>query len=501
MRKSSSSYSCCGIIILSIYYCIYYSFSNFTNVEGFDSLLRLPFSESAANRDRLLSRTVFYVNDYGAKGDGIHDDTQAFKEAWRLACDFPTKTKIVIRAGKNYLVRPIDFGGPCKAKLKFRISGTIIAPNNPSAWDGLNPQKWLYFNKVDHLTVDGRGKIDGRGQGWWARSCKVNTSKALTFHRCNNLKVKKITMVNSQQVHLAFTNCAQVEVSEAKVLAPGSSPNTDGIHISSSTLVEIRDTAIGTGDDCISIVGNSSDILISNITCGPGHGISIGSLGKSNSSAVVHDVIVDGAVLSNTANGLRIKTWQSLAVKVENISFVAIKGTSATEEAMRFACSDSFPCESLYLQDVQIVSYFGGYTSAFCWKALGSFSGLIYPPPCFMGNANKRICFIAINLLIIRAGTPDELSLQSKLGGPLRWIAVRTPFDTGLARAETETPAIDDKLSATPQRHDRDRHPLTDTASVKPRAEFMYKREHCGSHVRYRKSVAVRATYAAAEPP
>ncbi|PSS17871.1 Polygalacturonase [Actinidia chinensis var. chinensis] len=430
MRKSSSSYSCCGIIILSIYYCIYYSFSNFTNVEGFDSLLRLPSSESAANRDRLLSRTVFYVNDYGAKGDGIHDDTQAFKEAWRLACDFPTKTKIVIRAGKNYLVRPIDFGGPCKAKLKFRISGTIIAPNNPSAWDGLNPQKWLYFHKVDHLTVDGRGRIDGRGQGWWARSCKVNTSKpcrraprALTFHRCNNLKVKKITMVNSQQVHLAFTNCAQVEVSEAKVLAPGSSPNTDGIHISSSTLVEIRDTAIGTGDDCISIVGNSSDILISNITCGPGHGISIGSLGKSNSSAVVHDVIVDGAVLSNTANGLRIKTWQggygfanniafqnvwmenvshpilidqyycdspvtclnqSLAVKVENISFVAIKGTSATEEAMRFACSDSFPCESLYLQDVQIVSYFGGYTSAFCWKALGSFSGLIYPPPCFM---------------------------------------------------------------------------------------------------------------------
>ncbi|XP_057514574.1 probable polygalacturonase At1g80170 [Actinidia eriantha] len=428
-RPSSSSDSCCRIIILSMYYCIY-SLSIFTNVEGFDSLLRLPSSESEANRDRLLSRTVFCVNDYGAKGDGIHDDTKAFKEAWSLACAFPTKTKIEIRAGKTYLVRPINFAGPCKAKLKFRISGTIIAPNDPSSWDGLNPNKWLYFHNVDHLTVDGRGKIDGRGQGWWARSCKINTTnpcrrapRALTFHRCNKLKVKKITMVNSQQVHLAFTKCAQVELLEAKVLAPGSSPNTDGIHISSSTLIEIRDTAIGTGDDCISIVGNSSDILISNITCGPGHGISIGSLGKSNSSAVVHDVIVDGAVLSNTANGLRIKTWQggygfanniafqnvwmenvsrpilidqyycdspveclnqTSAVKVENISYVAIKGTSATEEAIRFACSDSFPCENLYLQDVQIVSYFGGYTSAFCWKALGSFSGLIYPLPCFM---------------------------------------------------------------------------------------------------------------------
>lgn len=40
------------------------------------------------------------------------------------------------------------------------------------------------------------------------------------------------------------------------------------------------------------------------------HYFSIGSLGKLNSWADVHDVVVDGALVSNTENGLRIKTWQ-----------------------------------------------------------------------------------------------------------------------------------------------------------------------------------------------
>lgn len=73
---------------------------------------------------------------------------------------------------------------------------------------------------------------------------------------------------------------------------------------------------------------------------------------------------------------------QTLAVKVENISFVRIKGTSATEEAIKFACSDDYPCEGLYLEDIELVSSSGGMTKSFCWEAYGSSSGLVYPPAC-----------------------------------------------------------------------------------------------------------------------
>lgn len=244
----------------------------------------------------------------------------------------------------------------------------------------------------------------------------------MTFHRCKDLMVRDLKIVNSQQMHMAFTNCVRVAASHLRVVAPAHSPNTDGIHISASTLVQVEDSIIGTGDDCISIVSNSSGIRVKNISCGPGHGISIGSLGKGDAWTQVHDIRVDGAVLSNTENGVRIKTWQggsgfaskisfqdvwmenvsnpiiidqyycdspvpcqnqSSAVIVDNVSFISIKGTSATEEAIRFACSDEYPCERLYLEDIQLVSDSGGITTSFCWQARGSSSGPVYPPPCF----------------------------------------------------------------------------------------------------------------------
>lgn len=75
-----------------------------------------------------------------------------------------------------------------------------------------------------------------------------NTFQAITFHRCKNLKVKNIMIVNSQKMHMAFTNCMRVLASHLQVIAPATSPNTDGIHISVSKGVEVKDSIIRTGD-------------------------------------------------------------------------------------------------------------------------------------------------------------------------------------------------------------------------------------------------------------
>lgn len=40
--------------------------------------------------------------------------------------------------------------------------------------------------------------------------------------------------------------------------------------------------------------------------------ISIGSLGKDNSTAIVTSIVLDTAILRETANGVRIKSWQVL---------------------------------------------------------------------------------------------------------------------------------------------------------------------------------------------
>lgn len=74
--------------------------------------------------------------------------------------------------------------------------------------------------------------------------------QAIIFHRCKNLKVRHLQMVDSQQMHMAFTNCFNVKATYLDVSAPGTSPNTDGIHISSSSNVEVKKSLIGTGYLC-----------------------------------------------------------------------------------------------------------------------------------------------------------------------------------------------------------------------------------------------------------
>ncbi|GLT44805.1 hypothetical protein SLA2020_186820 [Shorea laevis] len=426
--KKLVSFSCseCSVVLIFMFISVS---SSIVQTEGFESFLQLPNNGSWRTRSRY--RRVLSVGDFGARGDGLSDDTEAFENAWKIACSLPARARIMIPAGYTYLVHPVDLSGPCKSRVTLTISGTIVAPKDPEAWNGLNPRKWLYFHGVNHLTVEGSGTINGMGQEWWARSCKINPKNpckhaptALTFHRCKVLKIYNLMIINSQQMHIAFTNCLRVITTNLKVIAPATSPNTDGIHISASRGVEVKNSLVRTGDDCISIVNNSSRIRIRSISCGPGHGISIGSLGKSRSWAQVHNVMIDGALLSNTENGVRIKTWQggggyaanikfqnvlmenvsnpiiidqyycdarfpcanqSMAVKVENVSFVHIKGSSATEEAMRFACSDTSPCEGLYLEDIDLVSY-GGITKSFCWEAYGSSSGFVHPTSCFTRN-------------------------------------------------------------------------------------------------------------------
>lgn len=48
----------------------------------------------------------------------------------------------------------------------LQIQGNIVAPHI-SAWDGHDKNKWLVFSNVNGLTVNGNGKIDGKGASWW----------------------------------------------------------------------------------------------------------------------------------------------------------------------------------------------------------------------------------------------------------------------------------------------------------------------------------------------
>lgn len=109
--------------------------------------------------------------------------------------------------------------------------------------------------------------------------------------------------------HIAVNGCRNVRILGANVMAPWNSPNTDGIHVQLSTGVTILNSKISTGDDCVSIGPGATNLWIEGVACGPGHGISIGSLGKDFNEQGVTNVTVKRVTFKGTENGLRIKAW------------------------------------------------------------------------------------------------------------------------------------------------------------------------------------------------
>ncbi|KAE9584870.1 putative polygalacturonase [Lupinus albus] len=351
------------------------------------------YIEDKHDETNYSSKVRLNVNDYGAiPNDDTRDDTEAFKKAWDEACS--TGAVLVVPKNNVYNLKPIIFSGPCKPHTSFKIYGTIKAWPDLSAYNK-SRGIWIKFDAVDKFRFNGGGIIDGNGRNWWQNSCKVNKTLSVIFFECNNLKVQNIKFRDAPQMHVRFDKCFNVKASKLVVTAPEHSPNTDGIHVSGTRNMIIRNSVIGTGDDCISIVSGSHHILATDITCGPGHGISIGSLGAGNSEALVSNVIVNRATLTGTTNGVRIKSWQGgygyakkikflnivmrnvtnpiiidqqycdrkeacpeqdSAVKVSKIVYRNITGTSASKVAIKFDCSKAIPCKRISLKDVTLKS-------------------------------------------------------------------------------------------------------------------------------------------------
>ncbi|XP_019052350.1 PREDICTED: probable polygalacturonase At1g80170 [Nelumbo nucifera] len=402
---------------------------NFGVTEIEEELLETPGWRSERG-----GKTLFNVDSFGAVGDGVADDTQAFVSAWNKACSTP-KSVFLVPAGRRYLVSATRFIGPCGDKFIIQIDGTIVAPDDPKRWDPNNLRIWLDFSKLNKVVFQGSGVIDGSGRKWWDSSCKRNKSNpcrgaptALTIDSSTAVRVKDLTIQNSQQMHFVISRCTSVRVTNVLVSAPGNSPNTDGIHITASTNVAIQNCKIGTGDDCISIVNASSAIKMKNIYCGPGHGISIGSLGKDNSVGIVSKVVLDTALLRETTNGVRIKTWQggsgyvrairfenvqmdevenpiiidqfycdspkscqnqTSAVQISQIMYRNISGTTKSAKAMKFACSDTVPCSHIVLSNVNLEKE-DGTVETYCNSATGFGYGVVHPSADCLRFSDKK---------------------------------------------------------------------------------------------------------------
>ncbi|KAJ6674023.1 hypothetical protein OIU85_012976 [Salix viminalis] len=370
---------------------------------------------------------VLNVVDFGAIGDGQTDDTNAFLSAWKALCGDDGANQgspsLQIPEGKTFLLQPVKFQGPCKSvSVQVQVQGKIIAPSTIEEWKNCEADCWIGFVGVANLNIYGSGLLDGQGSDWWMRTVQANNlnareiacnppSTALNFERCDDLQLSGLTHVDSPKGHIGINDCNGVLISNLNIAAPENSPNTDGIDVARSTNVHIQDSTIGTGDDCVAINGGCSYINITNIACGPGHGISVGSLGKDGQYDTVEEVHVRNCSFTGTQNAARIKTWpggsgyvrkisyekitlvasknpiiidqhycdgvrncrnSSTALQVSDVTYSSFHGTSVDEEAIRLDCSGR-GCINIVMDNINITSADPGKTTyAYCEHTSGT---------------------------------------------------------------------------------------------------------------------------------
>ncbi|KAI3823146.1 hypothetical protein L1987_04578 [Smallanthus sonchifolius] len=206
------------------------------------------------------AKVTYNVVTFGAKPDGRSDTKNAFLKAWNLSCASTSPAIIYVPTGRYLIAPALTFSGiECKSRgITFNIGGTLVAPSSYNAIG--NAQVWIKFYKVNHVTISG-GTLDAQGSSLWA--CKASGkacpkgSTTLGIYHSQNIVISKL---RSQRATTASRS------------------------------------------------GNSN-IWIEKVVCGPGHGISIGSLGWELEEPGVQNVTVKTTTFIGTQNGLRIKTW------------------------------------------------------------------------------------------------------------------------------------------------------------------------------------------------
>ncbi|KAF8642752.1 hypothetical protein HU200_067134 [Digitaria exilis] len=399
------------------------------------ALLFLPAANPAA------AMYYYNVVRYGARPDASADAAGAFHRAWADACRSTRPATVHVPPGV-YLVSTATFSGPCHGHVAvtFAIAGTLVAPSGLGGRGSSG--RWITFENLDGLVVSGGtldGHFTGltvrpqprcvhHGKAilltWLVAVVFAWPLQSLTIANSRDVVVAGVRSVDSELFHVVVLQCVGVTVRGVMVEAPADSPNTDGIHVHRSSHVAVYDARISTGDDCVSIGPGNSHLWIERVACGPGHGIRYYALGKQEGMAVeaVENVTVKTTWFTGTTNGLRIKTWggtkrgfvrgvtfadatmaavdnpiiidqrycpgggaacagksaASSSIRISDVRYVGIRGTSATPVAVTFDCSRSNPCSGIHLQDVALTYYHGrpaaarGARSASCCRRAAS---------------------------------------------------------------------------------------------------------------------------------
>ncbi|KAJ9560795.1 hypothetical protein OSB04_005955 [Centaurea solstitialis] len=373
---------------------------------------------------------VVDVKSKGAKADGRTNDGPAIMDAWKAACAGPPPSSVLFPPGVYVAFPLVALNGPCKGPIEVKATGATIKA--PPALVVFKHPGWIEVMNVDKLTMTG-GTYDGQAKQLGRLITTAQIAKHAGYHRISdsitnvtNALVKDVTLANSKSYHMDIFRCENTRLDHVTIDAPGTSVYNDGIHIRSSKGVNITNTNIKTGDACITFSYGSKNVHVEKVTCGPGHGFSTGSLGRAKKEAAIAGIWINNCTITGAKNGVRIKSLVagtpgtasdmhfddiimndvgtpilidqqycpekncqkgSSKVKISNVSFRKIRGSSSTKVAMKLDCSPELPCDNVEMADINLTfKGSGGPATSECSNVKPKVIGQVVPPACPGGS-------------------------------------------------------------------------------------------------------------------
>ncbi|GAB4854705.1 hypothetical protein Ancab_023290 [Ancistrocladus abbreviatus] len=148
--------------------------------------------------------------------------------------------------------------------------------------------------------------------------------------------------------------CTNVTLEGITISAPLECPNKDGIRIGRSKGMTINGAKIGTGNDFVSIGDGTKNLQVQNV------GLTM-ALAWEVWEAFASKLHFEGITINNVMNSVVLDqaycpynhctTKEASKVKLNNISFKRIKGTSGSAIALMLVCSNGFPCQTVQVED------------------------------------------------------------------------------------------------------------------------------------------------------
>jgi polygalacturonase len=223
----------------------------------------LPSAYGAAIRRAVLapasqpngSSGVFNVREYGARGDGQALDTAALQKAID-ACAASGGGRVYFPPGrylsgtlflKSRVAVHLENGATLLGSRRLEDYPPTISKTR-SYTDSYTERSLIFGEQIEHVTLEGRGEIDGQGAAFKG-PYKVRPYM-LRLIGCRDVVVRDLTLRDSPMWVQHYLACEGVRIEGLTVLSRCNS-NNDGIDIDGCERVRIANCDIHSGDDAI----------------------------------------------------------------------------------------------------------------------------------------------------------------------------------------------------------------------------------------------------------